>query len=289
MIDEDRLRGLSEEQIEELLNEEGTPIDDVEHHVKILDGFESILKNGFGLIQGNEAYFVGAVSPYHFVGAEDKFWDKLKDTTRVLVEGIKKLAKEIYDYYTGDGQKQIDDADAKSNSAVEAMGKLNASIPVPEGNALLKKEKYFKPPSVEGLDEDQLSLVNGAISKMNSAVDKLDGVKTVGDLVNAYKGIRDASIESAKSITDAIKKAASDASSAADKLNSPDIPKDDEANDVKSAKKEEIQNQTKEAKEKGNGVSKIGKLRNKFLSPALVISGCLSQVEKLKDNKEFKG
>lgn len=290
MIDEDRLSGLSEDEVIELLySHDHSQQDNLEHVDKMLAGFEALVK-GVDKNNANDAnYFIGGISPYLHIGAEAGFWDNLKESSKILVEGIKKVVKEIMDYYGGDGQRQVDDADSKSAAAIETMEKLDGAVPVPDGSPLLSKDKYFKAPTVDGLDEEQLTLVNSAIGTMNTAVSKLDGVKKVGDLVTALKGIRDASINSAKSITEAIKKSAGDASTAADKVNNVSEPSESENNEVKNAKKQEVQEQIKDVKGKGNGMKKIAGLRNKFLAPALVVVGCVSQVEKLKDNKEFKG
>lgn len=291
MIDEDRLSGLSEDEVIELLYSHGRGHgDDLDHVDKMLVGFEALV---VGVNESNTraaGYFIGAASPYMSVtGLEAGFWDNLKESTKILVDGIKKVVKEIIDYYGGDGQRQLDDADKKSAAAIETMEKLDGSVPVPEGSPLLSKEKYFKAPGVDSLDDEQLTLVNNAIATMNGAVDKLADVKKVGDLVTVLKGIRDASISSAKSISEAIKKSAGDASTAADKISNPTAPSESENNEVQTAKKQEIQEQIKDTKTKGNSVKKIAGLRNKFLAPALVVVGVVAQVEKLKENKEFKG
>lgn len=291
MIDEDRLSGLSEDEVVEALYAHGNHREeDFDHIDKMLGGFEALVAGVDANNRNNANYFIGGASPYMNVsGIEAGFWDNLKETSKVLVDGIKKIVKEIMDYYSGDGQRQLDDADKKSAAAIETLSKLDAAVPVPEGSPLLSKEKYFKAPGVDSLDDEQLTLVNNAIATMNGAVDKLTDVKKVGDLVNVLKGIRDASISSAKSISEAIKKSAGDASTAADKISNPDAPSESENNEVKTAKKQEVQEQVKETKNKGNAMKKIAGLRNKFLAPALVVVGVVSQVEKLKDNKEFKG
>lgn len=262
------------------------------HADKMMEGFESLLKRlpgDWDSLQGSEHYFIGGMRPYAYIGSEAGFWDNIKASSKVVYEAIRKAVSEIKTYFTGDGQKQIDEIDAKSKAAIEGMGKLNGSIPVPEGNSLIKKEKYFKAPSLDGLTESQLSTVNGAISSINSAVSKLDGVNNVGGLINALQGIRDESIKAAKDITNLINKESSETLQAADKLQNPDVPKDDEQNEVKEAKKKEVQENTAEAKAKAKAISKLGSIRNNFLSPAKVVSSSLSQVEKLKEEKEFKG
>ena len=249
----------------------------LEKPITQLEGLEHLLNP----INGTEGYL-------DIVGQED-FWDKVKDMSKKIYEGITKAVNEIVKYYTGDGTRAIEDAEKNLKTAIETMKKLNASVPIPENSPLIKKEKYFKAPKVEGLDETDLTIANKAISDINSAVDKVTSAKTVGELVSALEGIGNASIASSKTITEQIKKDASEASQAANKINNPSIPSSNEEPDVKKAKQEEIQVGINVAKEKGNGVKKIASIRNKFLAPALVVVGCVGQVEKLKENKQFKG
>lgn len=292
MIDEDRLAGLTAEEVEEVIAAHNGNVEDgVDHPVAMLDGFESLLKSKFDPSQfsGNERYFIGAMRPYAIVGNEAGFWDNVKESSKVIYDTLIKAINEITNYFTGDSTKQITDAETKYQSAIEAMKKINGSIPVPENSALLTKEKYFKEPSVDGLNDTDLTIVNKGIADIKAAVSKLDGVKDVTGLIAGLDAIGSASISSANAVTNQIKKDASEASAAAGKIQNPTLPKDDEAPEVKKAKQDEIQQDIKDAKDKGNGVKKIAAIRNKFLAPALVVAASLSGVEKLKENKEFKG
>lgn len=290
MLDEDRFTGLTQEEIEEVIDNH-IVMNDLDHSLMMIEGLCSIIEKNYDVdkFAGIEHYFIGGMTPYAYVGNESAFWDKFKESSKKVLELIKEAIKKITDYFDGDGQKQVEETEKKLKEAIETLKSINGSIPVPEDHPLLNKEKYFKEPKIEGLGEDDSKIVKKAIEDMNSAINTMERIKSIGDLVAGLELIGNTSIKAAKSIAEQIKKNASEANKTINEAQSPDIPKDDEPKEVQESKKEEAKQDLNEAKNKGNEIKRLASIRNKFLAPAIVVVNSVSQVQKLKDNKEFKG
>lgn len=288
MIDSDRLTGLTEEEIDDLLSTHGRSEEvesDLNHAAKTITGFCSFTSGS-----GSELnYFLGIAKANGFVhGMEAGYWDKIKETSGTVFRTLSDAIKNITDFFTGDGQKQIDDAKDKSEGALSAINKIDPRTPVNENSRLLNHGRYFKAPSLENIDEEDIDDLKTASTAITNAIKELDNVKTVGDLYNTYIKIQKASLTAAQSITDKIRKKASEASTATGALQKIKVPADKDEKEVKEALKLESEETIKSAKRKTESLRKLASLRNRFLAPTMVIVGSVTDAQALQ-NKTFKG
>lgn len=262
---------------------------DLDHIDMILTGYETYLSNiSLKELSGCEKYYLNVGMCYGISGSEGGFWDKVKETASKTYEMLKNIIKNIISYFTGDGQRAIDDSKNELGDVIKALKELNTNIPIPEGSKLLKAERYFKPPSVEGLDEESIKTVNTEINKIDSIVKAVVSSDRVGPLVTQLEVLGNASVSSAQVITDLIKKISKEADTSIEKMKTPGIPKEGEVKEVQDSKKQETQEDIKQAKTKTNNTKKLASIRNKFLAPSKVVIGLRNEVEKLKNDKSFK-
>lgn len=272
-----------------LENENVTINNDLEHINMILSGYEAYLNNvTLKELSGSERYFLNVGMCYGISGTEVGFWDKVKETASKTYEMLKNIIRNIISYFTGDGQRAIDDSKNDLSDTIKALKELDPNIPIPEGSKLLKAERYFKPPSVEGLDEESIKVVNSEINKLETIIKAVVSSDKIGPLVTQLEALGNASVSSAQVITDLIKKISKEADTSIEKMKSPDIPKENDTKEVQDGKKQETQEDIKQAKTKTNNTKKLAAIRNKFLAPSKVVIGLRNEVEKLKDDKSFK-
>lgn len=272
-----------------LENENVTINNDLEHINMILSGYEAYLNNvTLKELSGSERYFLNVGMCYGISGTEAGFWDKVKETASKTYEMLKNIIRNIISYFTGDGQRAIDDSKNDLSDTIKALKELDPNIPIPEGSKLLKAERYFKPPSVEGLDEESIKVVNSEINKLETIIKAVVSSDKIGPLVTQLEALGNASVSSAQVITDLIKKISKEADTSIEKMKSPDIPKENDTKEVQDGKKQETQEDIKQAKTKTNNTKKLAAIRNKFLAPSKVVIGLRNEVEKLKDDKSFK-
>lgn len=270
---------------------EEPPLHVMDIPLEVVEGLEHLLRTRFDPTQfvGSEQYVVDYLKYSDVQGLEAGFWDNFKDMITKLAKAIKEGAKDFYDFFMNDGQKQIDDTKVKVENALKAMKDVNGNIPIPDDSNLISPAKYFKKPSVEGLDEKTLSVVNAAITAIEASMNGLESVNNVATLIDKLSAISTASIEQAQKISDLIKGQSTAVTKSADDLTKITPPQEGDESQTKDSKKIETQEKMKKAKSDGNGLKKLAAYRNKILAPALVVANSLPGVVKLKETKSFKG
>jgi uncharacterized protein YukE len=267
------------------------PEADLNHVETILDGYGSLLSKEVApdmQITGNEAYAKGALSIY---GAED--WvENLKKGAETAYKAIIETLKKIKDFFFGDGAKRVEEADARANESLQAMGKLDLDAPIKEESKLTNPLSYLK-----GIQEsvdlekvyEKYPSVKTAMENITSSIERVKESKTVGQLGAVFQDARKKAATAGTTISDTLKKAVTEAEKKANEMRSPKTAQDDSNKEVQAALKEEHKETTNEAKEQVKESKVLAGLQNKIVSLLNAIGTNAGNVKGEQEPSKFKG
>lgn len=266
---------------------------DMVHLVRSLEGCCAYLsaqsENLPADIQNDVAYFIGVAKANNLIGGmESKAWDKIKEKASSLYEVLLKVVKSIKAFFSNEGKQQLRDAKDNSNSTLEAMSKIDATTPINENSRLLLQNRYFKVPSLENLEAEDVEIITTYNRAFEEITNRLKNVSTVGNLISVYKDLQKASLKASDELTLKINKAIGETHAAIGEMMEKKEPKsaDGESVVVEENTKQKSRGGIDLAKQKAKALQRLASLRNKFLAPCFVITGSLANVESLKNKNQ---
>lgn len=261
------------------------------HVEAVLDGYGSLLGKELSptmALAGNEAYAWGVLSIY---GGED--WvENLKKGAETVYNSIIETLKKIKDFFFGDGEKRVEDADARANESLQAMGKLDLEAPIKEDSTITNPLSYLK-----GIQEsvdlekvyEKYPNVKTAMENISSSIGKVKDSKTIGQLGAVFQDARKKAADAGSAISSTLKKAIDDAEKKANEMRSPKTAEADSNEEVKSALKEEHKATTEEAKEQVKETRILAGLQNKIVTFLNAIGTNAGKVKGEQEPSKFKG
>lgn len=268
---------------------------DIDHLNWALDGYVDLLagsQTDFTAMSGNESYYCLHFDAHQLAGNENKFTDGIKKAATTLYESITTMLKRINEYFFGEGQKSAEDAADATESALDALAKVDGNTPIPADSPARNPDAIIK--SLEGGTEfEEVKAENGDLGsimdRIRASANKVKDADTVAKLRSVYAEIQSAANSGIQSVSQSLRKKLSDANSAADKLRGAKIPEEDDTAEVKAGIKSDNQEAANEAKDETKKARIIGGMRNKIVGSLNAVTKLAKGIKEKPVESAFKG
>lgn len=264
---------------------------EAQHMEDVLTGYADLLSrdevNELS-VSGNEAY---ALSVLRIYGMES-WTESIKKGAEAAYKAIVETLKKIKDFFFGDGEKRVEEADSKAGESVKAMAALDMNAPLQEESKAKNPLTFFK-----GLQEsaelekvfEKYPSVKTAMDKISASVGRVKDSETVGQLGAVYQDMRKSAAAAGTAISGSLRKALTEAEKKANAMRNPKTLPEDATAEMKAAAKEEHQAVVTDAREDTKETRVLAGLQNRIVSMLNAIGSSASSIKGEKKESEFKG